>query len=97
MAHDRRNCPWCGGVPVAMFEQGTWNLFCGNDKCNMKPFSVIDFKSKEEALHAWNNPTKKRERYYGESELRKIFSDELVDESVWNLFFPGVKLWDKGE
>lgn len=89
-----KNCPWCHTPPTTINyeELKMFHIKCLNDDCKTRPISTL-FASRNNCIEAWNNPIGKS-KSYSENQLKKIFSDEMVDEGIWKIFFPDSPLWE---
>lgn len=54
-----KTCPWCGQYPEIKRHKDGWLISCENMDCLVQPF--VCFKSKHNALFAWNDRAAIRE------------------------------------
>ena len=82
----RRKCPWCAKAPVCIECVDVCEFRCMNDECLVMPVSK-PFRTKDEALFAWNNPLHAKDRFFSETELKDIFDELFLEDYIKDYFF----------
>lgn len=57
-------CPWCGKIPKIYKNRNkfinsnppheVWFGKCINDSCKIRPYTLVYYKTEQEAIKAWN-------------------------------------------
>jgi len=58
MMDKMKPCPWCKKIPKVVSAEGVYYPRCKSKSCGIEPVAVNDYKTKKEAIEAWNKMLK---------------------------------------